>query len=348
VKQERTAFAIRIPNFYVNFSKLLVYNLAMEYVPEVRSYSIQLDRYDPDRLSEAIAGGSFDHVLLQPGPCSFFLQHWNCGTFQVDCGSYSFSTLVRGGFPAGRICLGFVPRMHVPTWINGFEVHSRNLQVYSEDAELLYRAGGQATWCSVTIEREDLQRAAMEILGRPLSLSRSGVANMSPDAELLKVVDRMIVASLRRLKHHSEEAPEWKERLTAACVEALASADPEHGHTIQRRASHRHAVVKRADRILRASVGERYSSDQLCRLLGISERSLQLHFKQALGISPKSYSQQLALERAHSILRRRKPGRGIVTEVALECGFEHFGRFSQSYRSQFGETPSSTVWGQAS
>jgi AraC-like DNA-binding protein len=42
-------------------------------------------------------------------------------------------------------------------------------------------------------------------------------------------------------------------------------------------------------------------------------------------------------------LRHHAPGRGSVTDTALACGFEHFGRFSEAYRKLFGERPSQTL-----
>ena len=47
------------------------------------------------------------------------------------------------------------------------------------------------------------------------------------------------------------------------------------------------------------------------------------------------------LERAHTQLSAT-PQRSVA-EVALECGFEHLGRFSGAYRQRFGESPSETL-----
>jgi len=126
-------------------------------------------------------------------------------------------------------------------------------------------------------------------------------------------------------------------------VEAIAGADPSLAGEIHQRARHRHEMVSRADAAMRHLQGGDYSSDRLCRALGVTERNLQLHFKEALGVTPKAWFQRLALNRAHSELLHRPLQKGLVTEVALDCGFEHFSRFSQSYRELFGRAPSETV-----
>lgn len=75
----------------------------------------------------------------------------------------------------------------------------------------------------------------------------------------------------------------------------------------------------------------------------MSERNLELYFHEALGVSPKAWFQCLSLHRARALLQRHAPGRSSVTDTALACGFEHFGRFSESYRELFGELPSDTL-----
>ena len=50
-------------------------------------------------------------------------------------------------------------------------------------------------------------------------------------------------------------------------------------------------------------------------------------------------------ERRLELARRRilsGDGRSS-TQVALDCGFEHLGRFSIEYRARFGESPSHTI-----
>ena len=77
--------------------------------------------------------------------------------------------------------------------------------------------------------------------------------------------------------------------------------------------------------------------------MGISERSLQLVFRETLGMAPKAWFRLLALERVRRSLIRRESKPGIVAEQALRYSFDHLGRFSQDYRKLFGESPSQTV-----
>ena len=85
------------------------------------------------------------------------------------------------------------------------------------------------------------------------------------------------------------------------------------------------------------------SVEQLAQLAHISPRSLYALFDKHLGTTPKHYIRQRKLERVRACLN--DPGARVrnVTEVALDYGFLHLGRFSESYKSAFGELPSDTL-----
>lgn len=82
------------------------------------------------------------------------------------------------------------------------------------------------------------------------------------------------------------------------------------------------------------------STEQLMAVAKVSERSLYTLFERQVGVSPRDYIRQRKLERVHVVLQRGAAR--SVTEVALDHGFVHLGRFSEAYRKRFGELPSYT------
>jgi transcriptional regulator GlxA family with amidase domain len=54
---------------------------------------------------------------------------------------------------------------------------------------------------------------------------------------------------------------------------------------------------------------------------------------------------EIGLERLAAARRRLESASSPVrvSTVALDCGFQHFGRFAASYRAAFGESPAETV-----
>ena len=105
------------------------------------------------------------------------------------------------------------------------------------------------------------------------------------------------------------------------------------------------SVVGRAEAYLRAHIDTRVPVARLCRVVGVSERSLRNAFYAAHGMGPKRWTLLARLEGVHRTLREDRSRSVTVTGVAIEHGFNELGRFAVSYREAFGETPSATLRG---
>lgn len=90
-----------------------------------------------------------------------------------------------------------------------------------------------------------------------------------------------------------------------------------------------------------AHLRKEISIEQLMDVARVSERSLYLLFERQVGVSPRDYVRQRRLERVRELLQ--SPAARSVTEIALDHGFLHLGRFSEAYRKRFGELPSQTT-----
>lgn len=84
-------------------------------------------------------------------------------------------------------------------------------------------------------------------------------------------------------------------------------------------------------------------SEMLAQQAQMSVRSLYGLFARHVQTTPKHYIRQKKLERVHACLRDPRCQVRNVTELAMDYGFLHLGRFSESYRKQFGELPSDTL-----
>ncbi len=83
--------------------------------------------------------------------------------------------------------------------------------------------------------------------------------------------------------------------------------------------------------------------EQLAQLANMSPRSLYALFERKAGTTPKSYIRQRKLEKIHGRLSDPSVKVRNITEIAMDYGFLHLGRFSESYKSTFGELPSDTL-----
>jgi AraC family ethanolamine operon transcriptional activator len=105
--------------------------------------------------------------------------------------------------------------------------------------------------------------------------------------------------------------------------------------------SNRERLVRRADDYLRACRGAPLSLLELCRELGVSERTLHYAFREVRGLSPMAYFRALRL---NAVRQELKAGADTATvqAIAQRWGFWHPGEFAAAYRRLFGELPSQT------
>jgi AraC-like DNA-binding protein len=136
------------------------------------------------------------------------------------------------------------------------------------------------------------------------------------------------LANARGLSAHPSLRREMEDLLLSALVATHPSeADDAPGY------------LRRAEAHIRANTARSIGMDELVAVSGVSERALQQAFRRYRGCSPLEFSRDLRLDAARAGLLAGES----VTETALASGFNHFGRFAESYAARFGEKPSETV-----
>lgn len=81
----------------------------------------------------------------------------------------------------------------------------------------------------------------------------------------------------------------------------------------------------------------------ICAAVGVCERTLQYAFRDYVGMSPLAYLRLCRLNRARATLLAASPATTTVTQVAMQFGFLHLGRFAGDYKRVFEQTPSVTL-----
>lgn len=91
------------------------------------------------------------------------------------------------------------------------------------------------------------------------------------------------------------------------------------------------------------NIKEEISLEALAGQANISLRSLYVLFEKNANTTPKSFIRQKKLEQVYATLMN--PARNFlnVTEVALNYGFTHLGRFSEFYKTTYGMLPSKAI-----
>jgi AraC-like DNA-binding protein len=100
--------------------------------------------------------------------------------------------------------------------------------------------------------------------------------------------------------------------------------------------------LMRVQRWIDVHLGQDITLDQLCGVAGVGPRSLQKAFLAARGQTPQEFVTARRLAAARRRLENASPPER-VSAVALDCGFQHLGRFAASYRAAYGESPAQTL-----
>jgi len=75
----------------------------------------------------------------------------------------------------------------------------------------------------------------------------------------------------------------------------------------------------------------------------VPERTLRMCCAEFLGVSPTRYLLLRRLNKVRWALRCADPSRASVAEIARSYQFFELGRFAVTYRTTFGELPSTTL-----
>ena len=127
--------------------------------------------------------------------------------------------------------------------------------------------------------------------------------------------------------------------LSARIIACRAKGAPRRGSI--RNAKRRHNY-SRAREYIDNNLENSIPISGICEHLGISISTLERVFSRTTGLPPRKYIQSRRMNKARSLLLTRS-SEMTVAQVALQCGLPHFGRFSRSYKSYFGELPSQTT-----
>jgi AraC-like DNA-binding protein len=100
--------------------------------------------------------------------------------------------------------------------------------------------------------------------------------------------------------------------------------------------------VRRALDYIERNLREDIALDAVVEASGVSGRALYTGFERFVGTPPQLYIRNRRLEGVRGALIEASPP-VTVSELAMEWGFNHLGRFSSEYRRRYTELPSETL-----
>lgn len=292
--------------------------------------------HDIDHLIQTAKTASYDagYVQLESGRL-----HVQCATNNTRNLGFVLKRVNRSiecfGTPRDD-CYAFTLSLRNSYRLNGLQCGESELYVVPPGAEIqLVTRQGSLELLSIAVPRH-LVESNWDISNL---LSTSSILSLRADLEaetrLLTCFKAIIDSSL----DHQTQAD--LEDLMLDCLRSILLENFSNTNVWQISASHaknkklnllRRYIHDRLDRSIRI--------DELSGLAGLNERSLQRLFKEAYGVSPTRYIQISRLEAARHSLTSSSSEVCLITQVAMQQGFLHLGRFSRDFREHFGILPS--------
>ena len=228
---------------------------------------------------------------------------------------------------------------------NGVEMQPTNILRVSEGHEANQLSSGLAAFAAMSLPMEAMVSAGARITGCDLTPPRHMLIVTPPAAAMARL--QRLHAAAGQL---AEDAPEiianpgaargLEQALIEALIGCLGQGEVREDSSAQRR----HAtIIRRFRSAVEENPDEPLYIPELCKSIGVSDRTLRICCQEQLGMSPKRYLLLRRMHLARRVLREAAPTATTVTETAMRYGFWELGRFAGAYNSLFGELPSATL-----
>jgi AraC-like DNA-binding protein len=225
----------------------------------------------------------------------------------------------------------------------GMDVLSGDIIVNNSD-EIHQQTEAEFRLGSMSLTTRALDAACKAITGREFSgsplkhLVRPNAALMSRLLKLHEMVGQ-IATTIPDILELPEAARSLEQQLIHILVRCLTE-----GVSVQMTSAGRHhdKIVAQFEEYLEANPSIPLYLAEICAAIGACERTLRAACEKHLGMGPIRY---LALRRMNLVRGAllRADSSTTVPRIATDHGFWELGRFSVSYNTLFGETPSVTL-----
>jgi AraC-like DNA-binding protein len=301
---------------------------------------------DPDAYHAAIRNAQVEGVVTGRGSFRAELTRIDLHRLWIQRGDESLPRVLRAATGAKRAGIIFPTSMNQPSmYFTGTELSAGEIMVGRVGTVDHHRSTAACQWGSMTLPLEDFATATRAITGRdfiPPSFThriRPDPLAMSRLLYLHKAAGHLAKTAPNVLAE-PEVARAIEQALAQAMITCLAedkAAEPDITDRVQRR------IMLRLEDMLQANIDRPLYVADLCNAAGVSDRTLRAYCHQHLGMSPMRYFWLRRMHMARGALLRADPTATSVTEIAVSHGFWEFGRFSVTYRSLFGESPSASL-----
>ena len=301
---------------------------------------------DPDGYAAGFGRPRIDLTITGAGDFRARLSRLNLKHLEIYWLRENLPRIGYLSLPPGQVFLSFpVGGGRRSPVFAGFACQSGDIVLHSRGEHIHQRFGGNCQWGLVSLSPEHLENHAKALMGRPITAPHATriLRPVRAEAFRFKGIFRQacrLIDTGTKLIERPEVARALEQELLYAIIHCLAAKeaddDPKTRH-------HHAAVMVRFEETLKKCIDQRVNLPALCAEIAVPERTLRMCCTELLGVSPMRYLLLQRLNKARSALRRADASTTSVTQIARNHQFVELGRFAVTYRTIFGETPSTTL-----
>ena len=299
---------------------------------------------DPDELQASLGGVDVDYRIMDRGDFNSHLTVLDAWPVSLQYGSINSTRILRVALPSDWVALeGWMGTSPLPI-VRGRQLQAGEFTFEAPETESVQRRPPDDDISWVMTSRAHLSGAAAALLNFPVDLRSSRVfrpaANAARRFASLSERAREITRMPAGIRAATQAACGFTEEVTRALLGCLAGDNAGGGPEFTGR---RTRIVSKFLEAIEAGLEEPVYLTDVCRTLGVSARTLRGCCQEALSMSPHRFLTLRRLRLARRALSCGDPSTTSVTRIATDLGFWELGRFSVTYRTAFGESPSATL-----
>lgn len=299
---------------------------------------------DADEYQSSIRGGDNLLTFLAGGVFRAELTTIQVGKLTLQRGRENLPRLATTSMPPNIVgILGWLGDGAFPV-VRGVQIRQGEWMSLGLGMQSHHRTAGPVNYVALTINSGDLAQAAIDQTGIPVSVTGGKVLRVPEylGAWLMSVID----AASRAVETTAGifASPLAADALEHALLRPMIMCLM-HGETVAQDipGGRGAAVAKRFEEVVEAHLEGPLMIPDLCRTIGVSQRTLSNICQEQLGVSPLRFMTLRRLHMTRRMLLRADPRSTTVTQIAMDNGFWEMGRFAATYKSLFEESPSATL-----
>jgi AraC family ethanolamine operon transcriptional activator len=307
----------------------------------------KIEARDFEEMREALVGWDHQYDQIGEGQFDGELLYSQLGELQISRNLWGRRIHYQGTSPQGTLGLAVTLHQRDDAHWMGVGAGHDDVIIQKSGAEADYISSAEWDALVFAIPATAFAQLASDLGGGdPESISDlHGVARLTPEAcNRIRSLGLAYCSILERsIEHPATSAllPPMAQNLVSTTVRELVAAWPSRFEKPD--LNRRRQIVRQAEDCIAGCEDYPVRIENVCRALGVSERTLYYSFADTVGMTPVHWLRIQRLNQVHRVLKSADPAETMVKQIAIEKGFLHLGHFSANYKQLFGEAPSETL-----